>query len=90
DRRPAAAVKPLMHNGVFLSLKEVVRFYNTRDVLPTCPDGEPRNAWGVSCWPAPAVALNVNVADMGNLGLNPMQEDAIVAFLRTLNDGYMR
>jgi cytochrome c peroxidase len=26
-----------MHNGVFKSLKEVVQFYNTRDVAPWPP-----------------------------------------------------
>jgi cytochrome c peroxidase len=87
DRRPPGGVKPLMHNGVFLTLNEVVRFYNTRDVLPRCNEGAPRTTWGASCWPAPAVPMNVNTRDMGNLGLNPMQENAIVAFLRTLNDG---
>ena len=29
-------VKAYMHNGYFKSLKEVVHFYNTRDVLPRC------------------------------------------------------
>jgi cytochrome c peroxidase len=91
DRRPSpSAVKPLMHNGVFLTLKEVVRFYNTRDVLPVCPEGTARTAWGASCWPPAAVPQNINTTDMGNLGLNSMQEDAIVAFLRTLNDGFRR
>jgi cytochrome c peroxidase len=89
DRRPApGAVKPLMHNGVFLTLREVVRFYNTRDVLPRCAAGAPRSAWGATCWPAPAVAANINTVDLGNLGLNTMQEEAIVAFLRTLSDGW--
>jgi cytochrome c peroxidase len=86
DLRPAGGVKRFMHNGVFLTLKDVVRFYNTRDVLPACAAGAPRTEWGASCWPAPAVPENVNRTDMGNLGLNPMQEDAIVAFLRTLSD----
>jgi cytochrome c peroxidase len=91
DRRPSAsAVKPLMHNGVFLSLEEVVRFYNTRDVLPECEASAARSDWGVNCWPAPAVPENVNRTDMGNLGLGPGQEAAIVAFLRTLNDGFTR
>jgi cytochrome c peroxidase len=91
DRRPSAsAVKPFMHNGVFLRLEEVVRFYNTRDVLPECLAGAARSDWGVSCWPAPAVQENVNRTDMGNLGLAPFQEAAIVAFLRTLSDGFAR
>jgi cytochrome c peroxidase len=91
DRRPSgSAVKPLMHNGVFRSLEEVVRFYNTRDVLPECEASAARSDWGVSCWPAPAVPENVNRTDLGNLGLAPGQEAAIVAFLRTLNDGFAR
>lgn len=89
DLRPAGGIKPLMHNGVFLSLKEVVRFYNTRDVLPRCSEGAARTDWGNTCWPAPAVTENMNVVDLGNLGLNAMQEDALVAFLRTLSDGYL-
>jgi hypothetical protein len=40
--------------------------------------------------PAPAVPENVNRTDMGNLGLAPGQEAALVAFLRTLNDGFTR
>jgi cytochrome c peroxidase len=91
DRRPnPASVKPFMHNGVFLSLEEVVRFYNTRDVLPECEAGTARGDWGVRCWPAPAVPENVNTRDMGNLALNAFQEAAIVAFLRTLSDGFLR
>jgi cytochrome c peroxidase len=91
DRKPTpTAVKPLMHNGVFLSLEEVVRFYNTRDVLPGCLPDAVRGDWGVSCWPAPAVPENLNTRDMGNLGLNAFQEAAIVAFLRTLSDGFSR
>lgn len=89
DKRPTpGSVKHFMHNGAFLSLQEVVRYYNTRDVLGVCAPGAPRSSWGESCWPAPAVAQNLNVADMGDLGLNRFQEDAIVAFLRTLSDGY--
>lgn len=91
DLRPTpGAEKRFMHNGAFMSLKEVVAYYNTRDVLPRCEPDAPRTDWGVSCWPAPAVGANLNTTDMGNLGLNAFQEDAIVAFLRTLSDGYMR
>jgi cytochrome c peroxidase len=65
--------KAYMHNGVFKSLKEVVHFYNTRD------DGS---------WPAPEVSANVNKVDLGNLGLSDREENAIVAFMKTLSDGY--
>jgi hypothetical protein len=34
------------------------------------------------------VAANVNTAELGSLHLTPRQEAAIVAFLRTLSDGY--
>jgi len=65
--------KAYMHNGVFKSLKEVVHFYNTRDVEE---------------WPAPEVAENVNTDELGNLGLTDEEEDAIVAFMLTLSDGF--
>jgi cytochrome c peroxidase len=57
DRRPSAsAVKPFMHNGVFLSLEEVVRFYNTRDVLPECGASAARSDWGVTGSRAPWIS----------------------------------
>lgn len=87
DRRPGNAEKSYMHNGVFKSLEQVVHFYNTRDVLPNCVS-LPHPAFGVNCWPAPEVAENVNVDELGNLGLTPAQEAALVAYLRTLSDGY--
>lgn len=72
DKRPwAGFVKSFMHNGSLKSLKEVVHFYNTRDV---------------EMWPAPEVAENVNRDELGNLGLSDHQEDAIVAFMRILSD----
>ena len=41
-----------------------------------------------SCWPAPTVTENVNTAEVGDLGLTPDDEAAIVAFLRhDLSDG---
>jgi len=90
DRRPnPGAVKAYMHNGVFKSLEEVVRFYNTRDALPTCGPVNSRADWGEVCWPAPEVADNVNNRKTGNLGLTPAEEEAIVAFLKTLTDGYL-
>ncbi len=73
--RNVAITSPYMHNGVFTTLKEVVHFYNTRDV----PGAE---------WPAPEVGENVNTDELGNLGLSDDDEDAIVAFMETLTDGY--
>jgi cytochrome c peroxidase len=77
DLRPTRNfVKAYSHNGYFKSLEEIVHFYNTRDVSG-------------AGWPLPEVALNINTAEMGNLGLNHGEELAIVAFLSTLSDGYM-
>jgi cytochrome c peroxidase len=75
DRRPDPTFpKAYLHNGALKSLKEVVHFYNTRDV---------------EMWPAPEVAENVNVDELGDLGLTDAEEDAIVAFMGTLSDGYV-
>jgi cytochrome c peroxidase len=74
DRRPYASfVKAYTHNGYFKTLEDVVRFYNTRDVLP---------------WPSPEVPQNVNTDELGNLGLTRQEEMYVVAFMKTLTDGY--
>ena len=87
DMRPSPDfVKAYMHNGYFKSLKEVVHFYNTRDVLPKCQPGDPGEK--ITCWPAPENPNNVNKRQLGNLGLTREEEDALVAFLKTLTDGY--
>ncbi|MCG7849186.1 MAG: c-type cytochrome, partial [ANME-2 cluster archaeon] len=72
--RNVAITQPYMHNGVFTSLKEVVHFYNTRDVEE---------------WPAPEVDMNVNTDELGDLGLTDEEVQAIVAFMETLTDGYV-
>lgn len=85
--RPAVDfVRAYGHNGYFKSLKDLVHFYNTRDALPVC--GEKDTKVGVDCWPLPEVALNVNRREIGHLGLTDAEEDAIVAFLGTLSDGF--
>jgi len=76
-----------MHNGAFKNLKEVVHFYNTRDVLPSCDDAAKPQP-GLNCWPAPEIPVNLNRTELGDLGLSEEDEDAVVAFLRTLTDGY--
>ena len=90
DLRPYPGfVKAYGHNGYFKSLWSIVHFYNTRDVLPACPgDYTEAEALAADCWPAPEVAENVNMAELGDLGLTRAEEEAIVAFLRTLSDGY--
>jgi cytochrome c peroxidase len=89
DLRPyPTAVKAYTHNGVFKSLQELVHFYNTRDVLPRC-EVTPFPVFGVNCWPAPEVLQNMNTAELGNLGLSLEEERALVAFMRTLSDGFV-
>ncbi|MCX6073857.1 MAG: methylamine utilization protein MauG [Campylobacterales bacterium] len=73
--RNIALTGPYMHNGVFKTLKEVVSFYNTRDT-------------NLSRWDVAEIPETVNHTELGNLGLSDVQEDAIVAFLQTLTDGY--
>ena len=82
--------KAYTHNGYFKSLKSIVHFYNTRDVKPVCPDlfTTEKNALKMGCWPAPEVAENVNTDELGNLGLTDAEEDAVVAFMNTLSDGF--
>lgn len=75
DLRPSPDfVKAFGHNGFFKSLEEITHFYNTRDVEP---------------WPAPEFPDTINTDELGNLGLSAEEEAAIVAFMRTLNDGYV-
>ena len=91
DKRPDGAfVKAYTHNGYFKTLKGIVHFYNTRDAKPVCEDPMTTEAEAMAqgCWPEPEVAANVNTKELGNLHLTEAQEDAIVAFLKTLSDGY--
>ena len=87
DMRPNPQfVKAYMHNGYFKSLKEVVHFYNTRDVLPVCKPGDPGEK--TTCWPPPEYPTNVNKRQLGDLGLTDQEENDLVAFLKTLTDDY--
>jgi cytochrome c peroxidase len=76
DMRPCPTfVRAYMHNGYLKSLKEVVHFYNTRDVP--------------GMWPPPEVPANLDMT-VGSLGLSDTEENQIVAFMRTLTDGFTR
>jgi cytochrome c peroxidase len=88
DKRPYPAfVKAYGHNGCFTSLKQIVHFYNTRDVLPRC---QPHDAGqGTTCWPAPESTDNLNTSKVGHLGLSDAEQDARVVFMQTLTDGSM-
>jgi cytochrome c peroxidase len=73
--RGVAKTGPYGHNGYFKTLKDIVHFYNTRD-LPEAG------------WPTPEYPDTMNTSELGNLGLTDAEEDDIVAFLKTLTDGY--
>ncbi|MEJ2264716.1 MAG: hypothetical protein P8X95_14830, partial [Anaerolineales bacterium] len=86
---PDCIVKAYTHNGYFKTLEGIVNFYNTRDVKDVCPGPYTEaEALAADCWPEPEVAENVNRDELGDLGLTPAEEAAIVAFLETLSDGY--
>lgn len=88
DKRPEPGfVKAYGHNGYFKSLGEIVHFYNTRDVLPACAHNRGAKP-SRNCWPVPEVADNLNKDELGNLGLSNDEEEAIVAFMKTLSDGW--
>jgi len=90
DKRPTPDfVKAYGHNGYFKSLESIVHFYNTRDVLPPCEGRVTEaDALAQNCWPLPEVPVNVNTTELGDLKLSPSEEQAIVAFLGTLSDGW--
>ena len=73
--RNVGATEPYAHNGFFLTLKDITHFYNARDVDP-------------SLLP-PEYPDTINMDELGNLGLSSTDEDALVAFMLTLTDGYM-
>ncbi len=102
DKRPHPGfVKVFMHNGAFKDLRQVVHFYNTRN-LTTCPgevidftqDHPYAHLRGIPLWPPPEFPSPVSLQNpegapdgqIGNLGLTPQEEDHIVAFLKALSD----
>src|SRR6267142_2567856 len=86
--------KEFFHNGYIKSLKQLVHFYNTRDVFPFavtvtsghCPSGTVEK---VNCWPEPEVPNNLDMT-IGMLGLTDSEENQIVAFLQTFTAGFTR
>jgi cytochrome c peroxidase len=72
--RNVAATAPYTHNGSFTTLRELIDFYNTRDV-PGAGRADPEVDYNLS-------------GQLGDLGLSDGEIDAIVAFLNTLTDGY--
>lgn len=103
DKRPNPLfIKCYNHNGVFKSLKQVVHFYNTRNL--TSAHGEVINFTSEYPYlgldgdpkflepevPSPITMINPSGApgNIGNLGLTDQEENDIVNFLQTLSDGY--
>jgi cytochrome c peroxidase len=69
--RNVARTAPYGHNGYFATLKDIIRFKNSRDL---------------GIWDPPEVPENMNQTDLGDLGLSDQQIDDIAAFLLALTD----
>jgi cytochrome c peroxidase len=93
--RNVARTAPYFHNGAFDNLEDVVAFYARRDTDP----GEwyPQGAAGVLKFDdlPPELADSVNTTEVPydrkageTPALTPAEIDDIVAFLKTLDDGY--
>lgn len=88
--RNIALTGPYMHNGYFKTLEGVTAFYNDRDVRPQCGSNKVNEADALKqkCWPAPEVISNVNKDELGDLKLTQREIADIVAFMKTLTDGW--
>jgi cytochrome c peroxidase len=94
--RNVALRDAFFHNGAFGSLREVLQFYQQRDVLPW--KWYPRNADGTidkaNDLPLPLRrSLNLDAPFMGRFGgqlgaISDTDIDDLIAFLQTLTDGY--
>ena len=94
--RNVARTAPYFHNGRFATLQEVVGFYVRRDTNPE--EWYPTGASGVQKFndlPA-SMHRNVNTTEapynrkLGDApALNPAEIEDVVAFLKTLDDGYV-
>jgi cytochrome c peroxidase len=96
DRRDRKRfTKAYMHNGYFKKLEDVVHFYNTAALKLDpikCPAGtSAAQARARDCWPQAEVNNGLQASTgpftlLGNLGLTPAEEKAIVSYLETLTD----
>jgi cytochrome c peroxidase len=89
-----------MHNGAFVSLKQIIDFYSTRDVTRVCTPQEiatldiaqygnfttVEGKPAAGCWPPPEYPQNLDTRNMGRLGLTEQEIDDIVAFMKALTD----
>jgi cytochrome c peroxidase len=71
--RNVALTSPYLHNGSIKTLKEVMEFYNKRDLEP--------ERWGVTNYPE-----TVNHDDMGNLDLTEQDVADLVALMDAFTD----
>lgn len=86
--RNIAVTAPYGHNGYFQTLEQVVDFYNTRDVKPSCPENlSAGEAEKQHCWPKAEVPETVNNSELGDLNLTLRDQKALIEFLHTLTDG---
>jgi cytochrome c peroxidase len=84
--------KAFTHNGWFKSLESLVHFYNTRDAKKECGtlgivDATEKEALANNCWPKSEFP-NPAAVIIGNNGLTPAEEKAIVAYIKTLSDSH--
>jgi len=91
DKRPAANfVKAYGHNGYFKSLADIVRFYASRGMHGGMMGGGGGMGGGGMCggmmFPAPEVNENLATLNM----FRCRDQSYIVAFLKTLSDGYFQ
>jgi cytochrome c peroxidase len=89
-----------MHNGAFVSLKQIIDFYSTRDVTRVCTPSEiatldiaqygnfttVADKPAAGCWPPSEYPQNLDTRNMGRLGLTEQEIDDIVAFMKALTD----
>jgi cytochrome c peroxidase len=82
--------KEFFHNGYIKSLKQLVHFYNTRDVYAynvtsgNCPQGTTEK---VDCWPMPEVPGTIDMT-VGHLGLSSQEENQLVLIQKAATDGF--
>ncbi len=93
--RNVARTAPYFHNGAFDTLRETVDFYARRDTHPG--HWFPKSAEGIRKFDdlPPGLAGTVNTTEVpydlkegGTPALTPEEIDDVVAFLKTLDDGY--